>query len=51
MRNNPVKLFWISASDSDVVKNFLSRALVAVLFSGAKPFKQFWKRASWGTFM
>ena len=30
---------------------FLSRALVALLFGGAEPFMQFWKRASWGTFM
>ena len=26
----------------------LSRALAALLFSGAEPFMQFWKRASWG---
>ena len=32
-------------------KDFLSEALVALLFSGVEPFMQFWKRASWGTFM
>ena len=31
--------------------DFLSGALVAFLFGGAEPFMQFWKRASWGTFM
>ena len=33
------------------LKDFLSRALVALLFGGAMPFMQFWKRASCGTFM
>ena len=33
------------------LKYFLSGALVAPLFDGAEPFMQFWKRASWGTFM
>ena len=27
-------------------KDFLSRALAALLFGGAEPFMQFWKRAS-----
>ena len=31
--------------------DFLSGALVTLLFSGEEPFMQFWKRASWGTFM
>ena len=29
------------------LKDFLSRALVALLFGGAEPFMQFWKKASW----
>ena len=33
------------------LRYFLSGALSILLFSGAKPFKQFCKRASWGTFM
>ena len=33
------------------LKDFLSEALATLLFSGAEPFMQFWKRASWGTFM
>ena len=33
------------------LKDFLSQGLVALLFDGAKPLKQFWKRASWETFM
>ena len=33
------------------LKDFLSRALAALLFGGVEPFMQFWKRASWGTFM
>ena len=33
------------------LKDFLSGALAALLFSGAEPFMQFLKRASWGTFM
>ena len=33
------------------LKDFLSEALVALLFDWAKPLMQFWKRASWGTFM
>ena len=31
--------------------DFLSGVLVALLFSGVEPFMQFWKKASWGTFM
>ena len=30
------------------LKVFLSIALTALPFGGAEPFKQFWKRASWG---
>ena len=43
MRNHSAKLFCIWTSDSgDVVKrHFLSKALVALLFSGAEPFVQF----------
>ena len=33
------------------LKDFLSGALAKFLFGGAEPFIQFWKRASWGTFM
>ena len=33
------------------LKDFLSGALAALLFCRAEPFMQFWKRASWGTFM
>ena len=33
------------------LKDFLSEALAALLFTGVEPFMQFWKRASWGTFM
>ena len=33
------------------LKDSLSGALAALLFSGAEPFIQFWNRASWGTFM
>ena len=33
------------------LKDFLSGALAAFLFSGVEPFVQFWKRAPWGTFM
>ena len=33
------------------LKDFLSVALAALLFSGAEAFVQFGKRASWGTFM
>ena len=45
MRNNSVKLVWIwtSGSGGNVIKrHFLSRALAAHLFGGAKPFVQFW---------
>ena len=44
MRNNSFKLFLIWTSDSgDVVyRNFLSRALAAPLFNGAKLFVPFW---------
>ena len=38
---------WTSGSGGDVVqRHFLSRALVAPLFSGLEPFVQFWKKAS-----
>ena len=33
------------------IKYFLSGALATLLFSGAEPFIEFWKRASWGPFM
>ena len=33
------------------LKDFFFWALAALLFSGAEPFMQFWKRASWGIFM
>ena len=33
------------------LKDFLSGALAVLLFGGAEPFKQFSKRALWGTFM
>ena len=33
------------------LKDFLSGALAAHLFGKVEPFMQFWKRASWGTFM
>ena len=33
------------------LKDFLPGVLATLLFSGAEPFMQFWKRASWGTFM
>ena len=33
------------------ITDFLSAALAALMFSGADSFMQFWKRASWGTFM
>ena len=33
------------------LKDFLSRALPALLFSGAEPLMQFWYRALWGTFI
>ena len=33
------------------LKDFLSRALAALLFGGAETFMQFWKKASWGLFM
>ena len=41
----------IRACGNPVKKDFLSGALLALLFSGAKPFMQFWKRESSGTFM
>ena len=34
-----------------LLKDLLSGALATLLFSGAEPFMQFWKRASWGTFL
>ena len=33
------------------LKDFLSRAQAALVFSGAELFMQFWLRALWGTFM
>ena len=33
------------------LKDFLSGVLAALLFSGAEPLMQFWKRASWGAFV
>ena len=33
------------------LKDFLSGALATLQFSKVEPFMQFWKRASWGTFM
>ena len=33
------------------LKDFLSEALATLLLGDAEPFMQFWKRASWGTFM
>ena len=33
------------------LKEFLSGAQVVILFDGAEPFMQFWKKASWGTIM
>ena len=33
------------------LKDFLSGALAAVVFSGAEPFTQFWKKTLWGTFI
>ena len=39
---------WTSGSGD---ANFLSRALVPLLFNGAEPFVQFWLRASYGTFL
>ena len=41
------ELFWIWVSGPG--GEFFS--LATFLFSGAEPFMQFWKRASWGTFM
>ena len=45
IRNNSVKLFsiWISGSREGVIKrHYLSKALTAPLFGGAKTFVQFW---------
>ena len=39
---------WFRRSHS---KDFLSGALASLLFCGMEPFTQFWKRASWETFM
>ena len=50
-RNNSAKLFsiWTSVSGGDTFKRyFLSGALAALMFSGAEPFVQFLKMASWG---
>ena len=33
------------------LKDFLSRALEALMFNGAEPFMQFWWKALWGTLM
>ena len=33
------------------LKDFLAGALAVLLFGGAEPFMQFWKKPSWGTFM
>ena len=52
MGNIHVKLYEIctSGSGGDVIwRHFLSRALAAPLFSGLKPFVQYWKKASWET--
>ena len=49
MGNIHVKLYeiWTSGSGGDVVeRHFLSRALVASLFSGLEQFVHFWKKAS-----
>ena len=53
MRNNTMNLFpfgqWFRKRCR--LKDLLSGALGALVFSGAEPFMQFWKRASWGTFI
>ena len=33
------------------LKEFLSRALTALMFGGSEPSMQFWYRAKWGAFM
>ena len=43
--------FWSVGQEEMLFKSFLSGALPALLFYGAKPFMQFLKSASWGTFM
>ena len=50
MSNNSVKIIlnlgqWFRRFR---LKEFLSGGLAALLCSGAEPFMQFWKRASWG---
>ena len=42
MRNISVKLFSIWTSGLDDFKDFLSRALAALMFSRLEPFMQFW---------
>ena len=37
---------WTGGSGDVVLRHFLSRALAAPLFSGLKPFVQFWKNES-----
>ena len=54
MGNIHVKLYEICtcSSGGDVVsRHFLSRAPAVPLFSGLKPFVQFWKKASQGTIL
>ena len=42
--NNSLKLFWIWTSGSDVIlRHFLFRVLVAILFDGAEPLGNFGK--------
>ena len=44
MRNNSVKLFCLNLDQWFIcrLKDFLSRALDVLMFSGAEPFVQFW---------
>ena len=44
MRNNSVKLFCLNLDQWFIcrLKDFLSRALEVLVFSGAEPFVQFW---------
>ena len=48
MGNIHVKLYviWTCGSGEVVYRHFLSRALATHLFSGLKPFVQYWKKAS-----
>ena len=41
IRNNLVKLFLIWTRENVIEKHYLSKALTAPLFGGAKPFVQF----------